>query len=76
MPHLKNTELLQKISLVLKQLREEKGVTQQVVYQETNIHIGRVETAKIDIRICTLSVLCKYFDISVRDFLERVNKLN
>lgn len=76
MPSLKNTAELQKIALVLKQLREEKGVTQKMVYQETNIHIGRIETAKIDIRVCTLSLLCKYFDISVPDFLERVNKLN
>ncbi|WP_051416502.1 helix-turn-helix domain-containing protein [Asinibacterium sp. OR53] len=72
---IKDTKLLQKISLVLKQLRETKGLTQEEIFNETNIHIGRIETAKVNVTISTLSTLCKFFDISLSEFIKRVEKL-
>jgi transcriptional regulator with XRE-family HTH domain len=70
-----DTKLLKKITLVLKELRETKGVTQQDVYNDTNIHIGRIETGRRNVSVSTLSELCKYFKIKMSDFLKRVEEL-
>ena len=75
MEQLRDTKLLQKISLVLKQLRDEKGVTQEDVYNDINIHVGRIETARANLSVSTLSALCKYFKIKVSDFHKLVESL-
>ena len=72
MEQIRDRKLLQKISVVIKELREEKGLTQEEVYNDTNIHVGRIETAKANLSVSTLSALCKYFKIRVSDFFKRV----
>jgi transcriptional regulator with XRE-family HTH domain len=72
MGQIRDNKLLQKIALVVKQLREEKGVSQEEVYNETNIHIGRIETAKANVTVSTLSALCRYFKISLSDFHKKI----
>lgn len=68
--HLKNTKLLQQIALKLKSLREEKGLTQEDVYNDTGIHISRIETSRINITVSTLSALCCYFEIPISNFFD------
>ena len=75
MPQIKDTKLLQKIALVLKELRDTKGVTQDEVYDATNIHIGRIETAKANLSVSTLSTLAKYFKIKLSEFHKMVEEI-
>ena len=75
MPQIKDTKLLQKIALVLKELRDTKGVTQDEVYDATNIHIGRIETAKANLSVSTLSTLTKYFKIKLSEFHKMVEEI-
>jgi len=75
MRQLRDTKLLKKIAIVLKRLREEKGVTQEQVYNDTNIHIGRIETASANLSVSTLSALCKYFKVKLSDFHRLVEEL-
>jgi len=75
MANLKDSKLLQKIALVLKELRDEKELTQEEVYNETNIHIGRIETGKGNINVSTLASLCTFYEVKFSDFLKRVEKL-
>jgi transcriptional regulator with XRE-family HTH domain len=72
--HLKNDKLLQQISTQLKLLRENKGLTQEDVYNDTGVHISRIETSKINITVSTLDVLCQYFEISLSDFFMKCHK--
>ena len=72
MSQVRDNKLLTKIAVVVKQLREEKGLSQEEVYNDTNIHIGRIETAKTNITVSSLSSLCKYFKIRLSDFMSRV----
>jgi transcriptional regulator with XRE-family HTH domain len=74
MANLKDSKLIQKIALVLKELRDEKELTQEEVYNDTNIHIGRIETGKGNINVSTLAALCSYYGILFSDFLKRVEK--
>ena len=67
-----NKELLLKIAQRIKQLREEKGVSQDVFYIDTDIHIARIETGKLNITVSTLKAICEYFEISLCDFFREI----
>jgi hypothetical protein len=75
MGQIRDTKLLQRIALVAKQLRDDKGLTQEDVYNDTNIHIGRIETAKANLSVSTLSALCKYYKVKVSEFHKMVEGL-
>ncbi len=66
--HIRNDKLLLKISIRLKLLRSLKGVTQEEVYNETGIHISRIEAGKTNISVTTLNRLCEYFEIDLVEF--------
>jgi transcriptional regulator with XRE-family HTH domain len=72
MAQIRDTALLNKIALRVKALREAKGYSQEQVYNETDIHIARIETAKVNISVSTLNRLCKYFKISLSDFFQEL----
>jgi len=75
MPQIRDTKLLQRIALVIKELREKEELSQEDVYNETNIHIGRIETSRANLSVSTLSALCKFFKISLSDFHKKVENL-
>jgi transcriptional regulator with XRE-family HTH domain len=72
MAQLRDDQLLEKIALALKQLREASGKSQEEVYNEINIHIGRIETAKSNVSVSTIAALCDYFGVKVSEFFRRV----
>jgi transcriptional regulator with XRE-family HTH domain len=72
MGQIKNKILLKKIAQKIKALREENNITQEDFYNDTNIHIARIETAKGNITISTLDAICKYFKISITKFFEGI----
>tara|TARA_R110002020_G_scaffold41194_2_gene121479 strand:+ start:581 stop:838 length:258 start_codon:yes stop_codon:yes gene_type:complete len=76
MKKLKNKELLSSISLALKELREKKDLTQQMVKDDTGIHIGRIETTKHDPSSSTVFELCKYFKIPLSEFCKRLEEID
>ncbi|MBC8267057.1 MAG: helix-turn-helix transcriptional regulator [Flavobacteriales bacterium] len=68
MAQLSDTELLKQIANRIKELRKEKGVTQEAFYNDTNIHIARIERGKTNISISTLNAICNYFEITLKEF--------
>ncbi len=75
MGQIRDTNNTEKIALVIKDLREAEDLTQEDVYNDTNIHIGRIETAKANLSVSTLSALCKYFKIKMSEFHKRIEDL-
>lgn len=67
-----NQELLDKIAKRIKQLREEKGISQDTFYIDTDIHIARIEVGKVNITVSTLQAICDYFGISLFDFFRDI----
>ena len=55
-----------------RELRAEKGVSQETVYEDTGIHIGKIETEKYNITVSTLARLCRYYGISLGAFFDQV----
>lgn len=74
MGQIKNKTLLKIIALKIKQLRGEFNITQENFYNDTNIHIARIESGKVNISISTLEAICKYFNISLSKFFSDIEK--
>ncbi|WP_300286449.1 helix-turn-helix transcriptional regulator [uncultured Alistipes sp.] len=66
----RDNAFLEYIARKCKQLRAEKGVSQEAVYEDTHLHIGKIETAKKNLTVSSLSKLCNYFNVSLIDFLK------
>lgn len=60
--------LNKRIALKIRELRNERKITQEQFYNDTDIHIGRIETGKMNITVSSLKRICDYFDISLSDF--------
>lgn len=61
-------EILLTLAKRVKELRNEKGLTQEDVYNDTGIHVARIEQGKRDISFTTLCTLADYFDVTLNDF--------
>ena len=70
MAHLRNEVLMGKISVKLKKLREARNLTQEEVFNDTGIHIGRIEADNHNITVSTLDAICTYFNITVSQFFK------
>jgi transcriptional regulator with XRE-family HTH domain len=67
---IRNEALLTKIGNRIRSLREDAGLTQEEVYNDTGIHIGRIETATTNVSVSTLDALCKYFKTGLDQFFK------
>jgi transcriptional regulator with XRE-family HTH domain len=70
MGQIRNQALLDKVAKKIKAIRENHGITQEDFYNDTNIHIGRIETGNANLSISSLEAICKYFKISLADFFK------
>ena len=70
----RDTTLLEAIAGKLKELRVAKGVSQETVYEDTGIHIGKIETARYNVTVSTLSKLCNYYGITLKEFFDILGK--
>ena len=72
MGEIRDEILLQKIALKIKSLREENGISQRELHYITDINIDRLECAKVNVTVGTISKLCKYFNITLEDFFKEI----
>jgi transcriptional regulator with XRE-family HTH domain len=64
----KNSKLLSSVGNRLREIRKERSLSQEVVHNDTEIHIARIETGKQNITVSTLSFLCNYYAITLHEF--------
>lgn len=64
----KDIDLTSNIAFRFKSLREKIKLSQEEVYNDTGIHISRIESGNANLTITTLSILCRYYKISLSDF--------
>ena len=65
---MENNEILLILAKRLKELRKHKNVTQEDVYNDTGIHVARIEQGKRDISFTTLCKLAEYFEVDLNSF--------
>jgi transcriptional regulator with XRE-family HTH domain len=54
----------------LQQLRQARELTQQEVYNDTGVHIGRLEAQRANMTLRTLVVLCRYYHVSLAELFQ------
>jgi transcriptional regulator with XRE-family HTH domain len=69
---IRNQILLERIGSRLKTLREKANLTQEEVFNDTGIHIGRIETATSNVTVSTLDAICKYYNIELGQFFRNI----
>jgi transcriptional regulator with XRE-family HTH domain len=72
--HLRDQVLIDSVVNALKQLRENARLTQENVYNDTGIHIARIETGKVNITLSTLHNLLQYYHVSLSSFFSQLDK--
>ncbi len=56
----------------LRELREQKGVSQESVYIDTDLNVGRIEAAMNNLTIDTLAILCDYYGVTFEEFFRGI----
>ncbi len=64
--------LLDKMGAAFRKVRIKKKLSQEEVYNDTNINISRVERAIYNMKISSISELCKYYDVKLSEFFKMV----
>lgn len=76
MAQVRDNQLLQKIALVVKELRGRSGLTQDDVFDALRIHIGRIESAKANVSVSTLARICSFFNVTLSEFFQFVENVD
>jgi len=69
-----DSELLTKVISKIKKIRKDKNCTLENFYFDTGIHLARIEQGKTNLTVSTLSRICSYFEISLYQFFEDIEK--
>ena len=70
MSQFKTHSLNNAIALKIKELRVNRGVTLEIFYFDTGIHLARIEQGKTNITVSTLKRICDYFEINLEEFFK------
>lgn len=68
----RNDKLIGIIAEKLIALREERQLSQQIVYIHTGVDLDMVERGEYNITLSTLSDLCDYYNISIEEFFKDI----
>ena len=69
----RDEQLMLAIAKRLKEIREKKGFSQQYVYIDTDLNIGKIEVGKTNISVSTLAILCKYYGVTLEEFFRGID---
>jgi transcriptional regulator with XRE-family HTH domain len=70
---LKDQALLRSTVDGLKVLRKQRNLTQEDFYNDTGIHISRVETGRVNITLSTLKTILDYYQVPLSVFFQQIN---
>jgi transcriptional regulator with XRE-family HTH domain len=70
---LKDQKLLRSTVDGLKVLRKQRNLTQEDFYNDTGIHISRIETGRVNITLSTLKTILDYYQVPLSEFFQSIN---
>ena len=68
-----NDKLLHSVARRLKQLRTERGYTQEVVTDRTGVNVGLYEVGTTNMTVVLLSVLCSFYEVTLEEFFHNMD---
>ena len=66
----RDDNLIRQITDRLREIRKTRGLTQTAVYEDTGIHIGKIESTQTNLSISAIAMLCRYYEISLEEFFK------
>lgn len=69
----RDDKLLRQIIERLRKIRKARGLTQDAVYEDTNVDIGKYEACLANLSITTIAILCKYYEIPLEEFFKGID---
>lgn len=76
MDDMRTAEYFRQIILALKYLRIRSNVTQEEFYEQTGIHIGRVEAGKSNLTLLTVMRICRYYKITPKELFDLAENIS
>ena len=67
-----NDTLLRSVASRLKQIRIERGLTQEVVTDRTKVNVGLYEVGTTNITIVLLTVLGNFYNVTLEEFFKGI----
>ncbi len=69
----RDDKLLRQIIERLREIRKACRLTQDAVYEDTNVDIGKYEARPANLSITTIAILCKYYEIPLEEFFKGID---
>ena len=66
--------LIEKIVDRIRKLRNERGVTLEVFFNDTGIHLARIESQRRNVTVSTLKRICNYFEVNLAEFFSGLDE--
>ncbi len=68
----RDDNLVRQVADRVRELRKARGMGQEAVYEDTGVHIKKIEAKGSNLTITSVAILCEYFDISLEEFFKGV----
>ena len=63
---------LKQVALNLKAIRNQQNMRQVDVLNQTNIHIGRIESGRANVKLSTLKTLAEFYGVPMQRLFEGI----
>ena len=70
----KDEILLKAIAAEIRRIRLSKGLSQETIYLDTEIHCARLEQGRLNVTVGTLKRLCDYFGLTLSEFFKEIEE--
>ena len=71
-PKRTNPALMKSVAQRLKEIRVEKGFSQEYVQENTDLNLSRQESGKVNVSLVTLEILCTYYGLTLAEFFDSI----
>ena len=69
----RDDKLIRQIIDRIRELRKARKLTQDAVYEDTNVDVKHIEARGTSVTITTLAILCSYYEITLKDFFDGIS---
>jgi len=63
-------EVLKRLGMRLQAIRKENGLTQRELYNQTRVHVARIEKGRVNLSLATLLTLCQALGVKAWQVLK------
>jgi transcriptional regulator with XRE-family HTH domain len=68
----RDDKLIRQITGRIRELRKARGLTQDAVYEDTNVDVRHIESKGTNVTVTTVAILCSYFEITLEEFFRGI----